>query len=410
MSVKFAYLFFIIVYFGAQFFTTKIISKNEAVKNRNEDIKSIVAKAKIAYFRNRILGIIVNGWRPYFNNIIWMKIVANEDENRYADNIPLLEILTSLSPEYEEVWSYHGWNTAINISRIQEDPENSWRWIKTGLAIIAEGLKFNPASEELLTWYSIILYNRGLYNPVFEEMFLRDFKQSPYQVAADIYQQLSEAKRKINPKGIYYEGFVSTLSFMDIFFWLRLNKFSQARFAIKSSIRYNKYLLWLYREYGKMPYHYSRRIKLLKIFYNIIKKEKTAFELNNDWQRIKLIEKYLRVTKQFYTNLDFEIFKNRITLLLATILNNVVYGDKVSDFEQKIKMLTALSRIFEKFSTGGEPFLNRTWSIHKEFIDENIDIVKYEKDGKIEQLQTKVREIIKKYPIYTLLNVGKFIK
>lgn len=397
-------------YFLCQFLTSKTALNNEAVKNRNGDIKDIVTKAKTAYFRNRILGIIINGWRPYFNNIVWMKITNNEEENKYIDNIPLLEILTSLSPEYEEVWSHHGWNTAINISRIQDNPEDSWLWIKTGLKILTEGLKFNPESEDLLTWYALILYNRGIYNPLFEEKFLRDFKMSPYQVAADIYQRISDKKRKVKPDGIYYEGFVSTLSFMDIFFWLRLNRFSEALLSVKSSIKYNMYLAWLYRNHGKMPYHFMQRVRLLKILYNVVKKEENVFKLNNDFSRVSLIKKYLTLSKKFFNNLDFEILKNRITLLLSIVLNNTVYNEETVLFEKKIAVLNVLSNIFDTFSTGGEPGWNRTWFIHKEFIQDNIEVVKYEKDGKIEELVTKVKEIIKKYPIHKFLNVGKFIK
>ncbi len=404
------YLLAAFLYFVCQLLTSKVALTNEAVKNRNNDIKNIVAQAKTAYFRNRILGIIINGWRPYFNNIVWLKIGTNEDENKYIDNIPLLEILTSLSPEYEEVWSHHGWNTAINISRIQDNPEDSWLWIKTGLKILADGLKFNPESEDLLTWYALILYNRGIYNPVFEEKFLRDFKLSPYQVAADIYQKISDKKRKANPTGIYYEGFVSTLSFMDIFFWLRLNKFSESILSIKSSIKYNRYLAWLYRNYGKMPDHYMRRVKLLHILFRIVKKEELAAKDNNDFLRVRLIEKYLIIIKRFINNLDFEITKNRITLLLATILNNTVYNESKVPFERTISILNALIRIFDKFSQGSTSWLNKTWAIHKEFILENVEIVKYEKDGKIEQVVDRVKEIMKKYPIHKFLNTGKFVK
>lgn len=412
MMSKAIYLLAAVSYTFCQFFTSNYALKNEAVKNRNNDIKNIVTKAKAAYFRNRILGIIINGWRPYFNNIIWLQINSNEEENKYIDNIPLLEILTSLSPEYEEVWSHHGWNTAINISKIYDNPEDSWLWIKTGLAIIAEGLKFNPESEDLLTWYALILYNRGLYNPPIEEKFLRDFKESPYRVAADIYQQISDKKRKIKPEGIYYEGFVSTLAFMDIFFWMRMGKFSEALSAIKSAIKYNRYLIWLYRNYGKMSYHFDRRVKLLRILYQIVKKEKIISLQNNDLGRTRLVKKYLGITQKFFNNLDFEIFVNRITLLTATILNNIIYTDKVISFDEKIKILNILAKVFGEFSTSGgkEIWWNKRWAIYKEFIERNIEIAKYEKDGKIKELMAELQEIIKKYSIHKFLNIGKFTK
>ncbi|MFN7182436.1 MAG: hypothetical protein ACK4NF_07150, partial [Planctomycetota bacterium] len=288
----------LIVIIVLQFFTSRIAIRNEVIIKRNEDIKDIVSKAKAEYFKNLILGIIVNGWRPYFNNILWLKIGENEDESRYTDNIPLLKVLTSLSPEYEEIWAHHGWNLVSNISRMEEDVEKSWMWIKEGLKTLREGLNFNPNSEYLLTWYALLIYNRTLHYPIYEEKFFHYFKESPHRVAASIYDELSRQKRKINPQGIYYEGFVNSLYFMDIFFQLRMNNFAHAKKAVKAARLYSLFLAHLYRKHK--PIVYLKRVKLAEMLYQLVKLEYLAGTKNNDFIRVRIIKKYLKLAKKFY--------------------------------------------------------------------------------------------------------------
>ncbi len=390
-----------------QFFSSRIAIHNEAVKKRSEDIKNIVSKAKGEYFRNLMLGILVNGWRPYFNNILWLKISENEEESKYIDNIPLLKVLTALSPEYEEIWAHHGWNFASNVSRTEEDVDKSWQWIKEGLKTLREGLNFNPGSEYLLTWYALLIYNRALHYPIYEEKFYDYFNESPYKVATLIYSELSRQKRKINPEGIYYEGFVNSLFFMDVFFQIRMNNFAAAKKALINAKRYSLYLVYLYRKYNVTVY--LKRARLAEKLSYVLKLEELASTKNSDFVRARILKKYLQISKKFLNYINFEWFKNRITALLATILNNTVYKDNIN-YDLSLKILEILKNIFHDFSTGSEQSINKTWELHRIFIEENIEVVKYEKEGKIKEAAKKVEEIIKKYPIYKFLNVEKFTK
>ncbi|MFN7182178.1 MAG: hypothetical protein ACK4NF_05830, partial [Planctomycetota bacterium] len=322
-------------------------------------------------------------------------------------NIPLLKVLTALSPEYEEVWAHHGWNLGLNVSRTEEDVEKSWQWIKEGLKTLREGLKFNPNSESLLTWYALLIYNRTLHYPIYEEKFFHYFNESPYKVAAWIYLKLSEEKRKMNPEGIYYEGFVNSLYFMDIFFQIRMKNFIEAKKALRTARLYSLYLVNLFRKYNTKVYR--KRVHLAEELYPLVKLESIAMQKNNDFMRARLIKKYLKISRKFSRYATFEWFKNRITVLLATILNNSVFKEKINH-SHSLKILTGLKNIFDEYSSGGEVWVAKIWEIHKVFIEEIMEIVKYEKEDKIHQIKEKVQEIKKKYPIYKFLNLSKYEK
>jgi hypothetical protein len=397
----------VIVVLLLQYFSSLVLNKNEVLAKREEDIKAIVAKAKGGYFRNLALAIIINGWRPYLNNILWLKIITNEEENRYTRNIPLLSILTALSPEYEEVWHFHAWNYALNISKIEDDPEKSWRWIKYGISMIDKGLEYNPNSKSLLEWKALIIYNRALYEPIYQEKFYRDFQESPFRVAGAIYHELSERGRKINPKGIYYEGFVSTMLFNDIFFHLRFGNFQKAKQSILFSRKFNLYCAQLYKEYGKMPKHFLRRAKLSRILLKMLQLEQQAKNKNNINRFIYLVKKYLYIGRIFMENMDYETFKNRITYIIADILNDNVFPSLKTDSNTILNALTSLENVFKKEAEFHTQWWKSIWLSHADFIKNIQDVVKLEKEGKIEEVQRMITEIQKKYPIAQFLNIKK---
>jgi hypothetical protein len=127
--------------------------------------------------------------------------------------------------------------------------------------------------------------------------------------------------------------------------------------------------------------------------------------------RIRLINKYLKLARIFYKLGTYEILKNRITVLLSAILNDTVYSSYNTDYSSIEKILNALKNTFERFSQNGpDTAWKRVWEVHKEFVEDNISVVKYEKEGKIMDAKEKVMEIVKRYPIYKFLNISKYGK
>jgi len=49
-----------------------------------------------------------------------------------------------------EVWAFHAWNQAYNISVLFNTPQERWQWVRNGITLLRdEGLRYNPNSAKL---------------------------------------------------------------------------------------------------------------------------------------------------------------------------------------------------------------------------------------------------------------------
>jgi len=79
-----------------------------------------------------------------------------QDEGKYFAIVQLADWITKLEPHLTEVWAYHAWNMAYNISVMFPDPEDRWRWVKSGMRLLRdEGVRYDPDDPRLyceLAW------------------------------------------------------------------------------------------------------------------------------------------------------------------------------------------------------------------------------------------------------------------
>ncbi|MFK7759289.1 MAG: hypothetical protein AB8C13_05010 [Phycisphaerales bacterium] len=91
------------------------------------------------------LGIALGAFRGIFVNILWLEATSAKEEGRFYESIELARMITKLQPRLPQVWTFHSWNMAYNISVTTHTPEERWEWVNAGLNLLRnEGLVANP--------------------------------------------------------------------------------------------------------------------------------------------------------------------------------------------------------------------------------------------------------------------------
>lgn len=98
----------------------------------------------------RFISVALGGLRGLFADILWVRAADLQSEGRFFEVAQLSEWITKLEPRYAEVWAYHAWNMAYNITAVVPDPADRWHWIKNGMRLLRdEGIPANPANPRL---------------------------------------------------------------------------------------------------------------------------------------------------------------------------------------------------------------------------------------------------------------------
>ena len=91
-------------------------------------------------------------------DILWMRMEDLKEKGQFFDAKQLAEWITILQPRFADVWKFHGWNMAYNISAAMPntEPQERWKWVKNGYELLRDkGIQKNPKAIELyreLAW------------------------------------------------------------------------------------------------------------------------------------------------------------------------------------------------------------------------------------------------------------------
>lgn len=103
----------------------------------------------------------LGGFRGLIADLLWLRVSDLQERGRYFEVVQLADWITKLEPDSAEVWAFHGWNMAYNISIMFPDPPDRWRWIQNGLRLLRdEGLRYNPKNPRLFTELSMIFQHK----------------------------------------------------------------------------------------------------------------------------------------------------------------------------------------------------------------------------------------------------------
>ena len=92
----------------------------------------------------------MGGFRGVIADLLWLRASSLQQEGKYFELVQLADWITKLEPRMKQVWAFHGWNMAYNISVLFNNPADRWRWIRQGISLLRdEGLQYNPGEPNL---------------------------------------------------------------------------------------------------------------------------------------------------------------------------------------------------------------------------------------------------------------------
>ncbi|MCB9845288.1 MAG: hypothetical protein H6811_04800 [Phycisphaeraceae bacterium] len=91
------------------------------------------------------LGIAMGAFRGLFVNVLWIRANALKEAGKFHEAMTLARAITALQPRFPEVWAFHAWNMAYNISVTSSDELERWDWVNKGIRLLRdEGVVYNP--------------------------------------------------------------------------------------------------------------------------------------------------------------------------------------------------------------------------------------------------------------------------
>lgn len=98
----------------------------------------------------RFVSVALGGFRGLLADILWVRAANLQVEGRFFEVAQLSDWITQLEPRYPEVWAYHAWNLAYNITAVVPEPADRWHWIQNGIRLLRdEGIPANAANPRL---------------------------------------------------------------------------------------------------------------------------------------------------------------------------------------------------------------------------------------------------------------------
>ena len=101
--------------------------------------------------------VVLGGFRGLISDLLWLRISNLQEQAKFFEIVQLSDWVTKLEPRCTDIWAFHGWNMAYNISIMMSDGPDRWRWLRNGVGILRDdGVRYNPGDARLyfgLGWF-----------------------------------------------------------------------------------------------------------------------------------------------------------------------------------------------------------------------------------------------------------------
>ena len=92
----------------------------------------------------------LGGFRGIIADMLWLRASSLQQDGKYFELVQLADWITKLEPRMKQVWAFHAWNMAYNVSVLFNNPADRWRWVRQGIILLRdEGLRYNPGEPNL---------------------------------------------------------------------------------------------------------------------------------------------------------------------------------------------------------------------------------------------------------------------
>jgi len=129
---------------------SNIQSQRLRVQRRNELMQQTTGYSAdmppILTFATVALG----GFRGVIADMLWLRVSRLQEQRRFVELVQLSDWVTKLEPHMPDVWIFHAWNMAYNVSVLLPRPEDKWRWVQNGIRLLRdEGIVLNPRNAKI---------------------------------------------------------------------------------------------------------------------------------------------------------------------------------------------------------------------------------------------------------------------
>jgi hypothetical protein len=157
--------------------------------------------------------IALGGFRGVMADVLWMRSSDLQSEGRYFELVQLADWITKLEPNLPEVWAYQAWNMAYNIGGLFEAPEDRWRWVQNGIALLRdEGRVANPRSSRIYSELAFLFHHKigGDSDPAhdyFQQQWMREMdavlQNGSWPTLRTVYkiepQKMEQLEKEVGP-------------------------------------------------------------------------------------------------------------------------------------------------------------------------------------------------------------------
>lgn len=99
---------------------------------------------------SKAVTLILGGFRGPYVVYLWIKVEEEKHEKVHFNLIDRYTKIAALQSDYPEMWVFHAWNLAWNVSVQWQSLERKYQWIRRGAEFLREGHRKNPHSARIL--------------------------------------------------------------------------------------------------------------------------------------------------------------------------------------------------------------------------------------------------------------------
>ncbi|MEM6331752.1 MAG: hypothetical protein AAF823_00215 [Planctomycetota bacterium] len=94
-------------------------------------------------------------------NYMWYRIEMLKRDGKFYEAGTLADWITTLQPRFPQVWSFHAWNMAYNISVETHTPQERYDWVMKGVNLLRQkGIPLNPNATRLYREVAWIYFHK----------------------------------------------------------------------------------------------------------------------------------------------------------------------------------------------------------------------------------------------------------
>lgn len=141
------------------------------------------------------MNLVLLGLRGPAASVLHLKAIEYQERKQWAKLKATVDSIILLQPHYVQIWKFHGWNLAYNVSREWDKVDDRYYWVKEGLKFLILGTERN--STVPILFHDVGFFVSSKMGISDEKKFFRAFFRSDPDPKFE-----GEADGLINPDGL----------------------------------------------------------------------------------------------------------------------------------------------------------------------------------------------------------------